>query len=152
MLTDCIASRRLRNVFQIQQLIKSPGSAKVSSTYTYTHIYTYTAHTLRQPASSQQMTFRSRVRSPSSTLRLHAGKYFLNPVVNQKPKSSIVFYHFLWFIWNQTEFRLIQSQSENDKYNLILVWFNKIQKRFLGVHCSSCDYYVRAEQLFQVFF
>lgn len=37
----------------------------------------------------------------------------------------------LRLIWLQTEFRLVPIQSENDKYNLILVWFNKIQQRFL---------------------
>ena len=29
-------------------------------------------------------------------------------------------------IWNQTDVRLVPNKSENDNYNLILVWFNKI--------------------------
>ena len=37
-------------------------------------------------------------------------------------------------IWNQTDDRLVPNQSENGKYNLISVLFNKIQKRFLCVH------------------
>ena len=37
-------------------------------------------------------------------------------------------------IWNQMEVRLVLNQSENGKYNLISVWFNKISKKFL---CAS---------------
>ena len=38
-------------------------------------------------------------------------------------------------VWNQTNFRLVPNESENGKYNLILVWFNKISKHF-----SVCTY------------
>ena len=42
-------------------------------------------------------------------------------------------------IWNskfgQCPF-VVLNQSENGKYNLISVWFNKISKRFLSVHVS----------------
>ena len=37
-------------------------------------------------------------------------------------------------IWNQTDVRLVSNLSENDKYYLIWVWFNKISKRFLCVY------------------
>ena len=37
-------------------------------------------------------------------------------------------------IWNQTDVRLVQNQSENCKYNPISVWLNKILKRFLCVY------------------
>ena len=40
----------------------------------------------------------------------------------------------LRLIWNQTEFRLVPDRSENGKYNLSLVWFNKIQKMTLCVY------------------
>ena len=33
----------------------------------------------------------------------------------------------------QTDVRLVPNQSENDKYNLIWVWFDKISKIFLCV-------------------
>ena len=39
--------------------------------------------------------------------------------------NQIVFTIFR-LIWNQTDVRLVPNQSENGKYNLILVWFNKI--------------------------
>jgi len=41
-----------------------------------------------------------------------------------------------WLIWNQTEFRLVPKQSENAKYNLIYVWFNKSKNIFVCVHGS----------------
>ena len=37
-------------------------------------------------------------------------------------------------IWNQTDVRLVSSQSKNDKYSLISVWFNEISGRFFCVH------------------
>ena len=36
-------------------------------------------------------------------------------------------------ISNQMDIRLVPNQSENGKYNLIPIWFNKISKRFLCV-------------------
>ena len=33
----------------------------------------------------------------------------------------------------QTDIRLIPNQSENGKYNIILVWLNKIPKSFLSL-------------------
>ena len=36
-------------------------------------------------------------------------------------------------IWNQANVCLVANQSEIGKHNLILVWFNKIWKRFLCV-------------------
>ena len=40
-------------------------------------------------------------------------------------------------IWFQTEVRLDPNQSENGKYNLISVWFNKILKGFLCVYTQN---------------
>ena len=37
-------------------------------------------------------------------------------------------------IWNQMDVRFIRNQSENDEYNLILVWLNKISKIFICVY------------------
>ena len=45
----------------------------------------------------------------------------------------IVFFIFS-LIWNQTDVRLVPNQSENGKYNLISVSFNKVSKRLLCVH------------------
>ena len=42
-------------------------------------------------------------------------------------------------IWNQTDVRLVPNQSENEKYNLTSVWFNKISKRFLCVYRVSAN-------------
>ena len=50
-----------------------------------------------------------------------------------KPESDCI-YH---FSMKQTDVRLFPNQSENGKYNLILVWFNKISKRFLCVRVTS---------------
>ena len=47
-------------------------------------------------------------------------------------KSDIVYTIFRLNL-NRTQFRLVQNQSENSKYNLISVWFNKISKIFLCV-------------------
>ena len=63
-------------------------------------------------------------------------KSFLNLV--KLNRNRIVFTIF-WLIWRQTEVRWVPNQSENCKYNLISVWFNKIPKRFLYVHSrNSC--------------
>ena len=45
-------------------------------------------------------------------------------------QNQIVFTTFR-LIWNQMDVRLVPNQSENDKYNLISVWFNMIPKIFL---------------------
>ena len=39
-----------------------------------------------------------------------------------------------WLILNQTEVCLMPNQLENDKCNLIPVWFNKISKRFFHAY------------------
>ena len=50
-------------------------------------------------------------------------------------RNQIVFTLYL-LIWNQTDVRLDPNQSENGKYNLISLWFNKISKRFVCVHTA----------------
>ena len=42
-------------------------------------------------------------------------------------------YHFPIEIWPQTELRLVPNQSEKCYYNPNLIWFNKIQKKILGL-------------------
>ena len=57
----------------------------------------------------------------------HTEKYFRNLIKSNR--NQIVFtMHPL--IWNQTDVCLVPDQSENDKYNLILVCFNNISARF----------------------
>ena len=55
--------------------------------------------------------------------------------------NQIVF-TILRLIWNQTDVRLVPNQSENGKYNLISVWFNKISRRFICV-CDFSEIYMR---------
>ena len=57
--------------------------------------------------------------------------YFLN--VFKSTENQIVFTIFR-LIWNKNDFHFDQNQSENGKYNLILGWFNKIQKRFICMY------------------
>ena len=65
---------------------------------------------------------------------LRTEKYFRNLI---KSNWNQIVFTSLWLIWNQTDFRLYPNQSENGKYNLISVWFNKNSKRFL---CSQAAY------------
>ena len=58
---------------------------------------------------------------------VHTEKSFLNLV--EYNRNQILF-SILRFIWSQMEICLVPNQSENGKYNLILVWFNKIEKSF----------------------
>ena len=58
--------------------------------------------------------------------KLHTGKSFR--IVIKSTRNQIVF-TIIRLIWNQTDVRLFQNQSENGKYNLISVWSNKIRKR-----------------------
>ena len=44
-------------------------------------------------------------------------------------RNQIVLTIFL-LIWNQTDVCLVRNQSQNGKYNLISIWFNKISKSF----------------------
>ena len=62
---------------------------------------------------------------------LHTEKYFQNCI---KSSQNLIVFTILQFIWNQTDVRLVSNWSENGKYNLISVWFNKIWKRFLCVY------------------
>ena len=57
-----------------------------------------------------------------------------------KSNLNKIAYTILWFIWNQTDVRLVPNQSENGKYNLISAWFNKISKRFLCVYKGQMDW------------
>jgi len=54
---------------------------------------------------------------------LHTEKSFRNLV--KSTRNQIVFTIFR-LIWNQTDVRLVQNQSEDAKYNLISGWFDKI--------------------------
>ena len=62
--------------------------------------------------------------------KLHTGKSFR--IVIKSTRNQIVF-TIIRLIWNQTDVRLFQNQSENGKYNLISGWFNKVQEWFLCV-------------------
>ena len=62
--------------------------------------------------------------------RLHTEKSFRFLI--KSTRNQILFTIFL-LIRNQMYVRLDPNQSENGKYNLISVWFNKISKGFLGV-------------------
>ena len=68
-------------------------------------------------------------------LKLHTEKYFFESY--QINRNLIVF---TGLMWNKTEFHVVPNQSENGKYNLILVSYNKIQKRFLCVYNKSVQY------------
>ena len=46
--------------------------------------------------------------------------------INLFASVIILDWKYYWLIWNQTDVRLVPNQSENGKYNLISVWFNKI--------------------------
>ena len=46
-----------------------------------------------------------------------------------KSNRNQIIYTIFWLIWNQKE----PDQSENSKYNLISVWFNKISRKFFCV-------------------
>ena len=60
----------------------------------------------------------------------HTEKSF--PSLIESNRNQIVFTNFR-LIWNQTDAHLVLNQSENGKYYLISVWFDKISKRFLCV-------------------
>ena len=63
--------------------------------------------------------------------KLHTEKSFRNLIKSYR--NQIVFtMHRL--IWNKTDVRLAPNHSENGKYNLLSVLFNKILKRFLCVY------------------
>ena len=68
---------------------------------------------------------------------LHTENYFLN--LAKSPRNQIV-YTLFRSIW--IGLPLDANQSKNGKYNLILGWFNKIQKRFI------CMYIQRDSQEF----
>ena len=57
---------------------------------------------------------------------LHTQKYFRNLI---KLNQNYIVFTIFRLIWSQTDVRLVQNQSENGKYNLILGWFNKFQKK-----------------------
>ena len=59
-------------------------------------------------------------------------KIFQNLILKQTEINQIIFSIF-WFIWNQMDVRVVPNQSENGKYNLISVCFDKISKIFLSV-------------------
>ena len=67
---------------------------------------------------------------------LHTEKYFLNRVKSNQ--NQIVFTIFP-LIWNQTELYLVPNQSENVNYNLIMIWFNNIQKINIPCTCMLID-------------
>ena len=63
---------------------------------------------------------------------VHTEEFFRNLI--KSTRNQIVFTIFR-LIWNQTDVRLVINQSENGKYNLISVWYNKISKKYICV-CS----------------
>ena len=78
------------------------------------------------------------------TTCIHTEKSFRNLI--KSTRNQIVLTIF-WLIWIRTDVRLDLNHSENGKYNLISVWFNKISKRFLGLvdpsrnRLSSTEYF-----------
>ena len=60
---------------------------------------------------------------------VHTEKYFRNHIKSNR--NQIVFTIFQLIRNKMDTVRLVPSQSENGKYNLISVWLNKISKRFL---------------------
>ena len=64
----------------------------------------------------------------SGTVTIHTEKSFRNLI---KSNRNQILFTIFQLSWNQKKVRLVPNQSENGKYNLILVWFNKISKRFL---------------------
>ena len=71
-------------------------------------------------------------------------------------RNQIVFTIFR-LTWNQTDVRLVPNQSENGKYNLISVWFNKTSKRFICVYeakkkCVRLGRLWKKKNLYQTFF
>ena len=61
---------------------------------------------------------------------LHTEKSLRNLIESNWNKIVVTI---LWLFWNQTDVSLVPNQSENGKYNLISVRFNKISKGFLCV-------------------
>ena len=72
---------------------------------------------------------------------LYTEKYFWNLIKSNR--YQIIFTIF-WLIWNQTDVRCVPNQSENGKYNLISVSFNKI---FLCVRRTTFFYQSSPEML-----
>ena len=70
---------------------------------------------------------------------LHTQKSFRNLI--KSTQNQIVFAIFQ-LIWIKTDVRLDSNESENGKYNMILVWINKIPKSFLYVY-TSVYFYLR---------
>ena len=60
----------------------------------------------------------------------HTEKSFRNLI---KWTRIQIVYTIFRLIWNQTDVRLVPNRSDNDNYNLVSNWFNKILKRFLCV-------------------
>ena len=74
----------------------------------------------------------------SPTQNLYTEKYFQNLI--KSTRNQIVFTIFR-LIRIQTDDCLVPNQSDNGKYNLISVWFNKDWKKFLSVYVDhKCSY------------
>ena len=54
---------------------------------------------------------------------VHTEKTFRNIIGSNRIQIEFTIFR---LIWNQTNVRLVSNQSENRKYNLISIWFNKI--------------------------
>ena len=67
-------------------------------------------------------------------LHLHTEKTFRNLIKSNRNQIVITIFR---LIWNDTDVRLVPHLSQNGKYNLISVWFNKVSKNFLYVWMSS---------------
>ena len=58
---------------------------------------------------------------------LHTEKYFRNVIKSNRNQIEFTMHQ---LIWNQMDtVRLVSNKSENGKYNLISVWFNKILRK-----------------------
>ena len=62
---------------------------------------------------------------------VHTETFFRNLI---KPNRNHIVITIFRLIWNQTDVRLVPNQSQDGKYNLISVRFDKIWKRFLCVY------------------
>ena len=63
--------------------------------------------------------------------KAYTQRYILEILLNQT--EIRLYLPIFQMIYNQEDIRLVPNQSENDKYNLVSVWFNKISKIYLCV-------------------
>ena len=92
----------------------------------------FTTHQINNLNTLQQICGKKNLLNPAEIYQpsLHTEKSFWNLI---KLIQNQIVYTIFRLIWNQKDVRFVPNQSENAKYNLILVLFNKISRRFLCV-------------------